>query len=83
VTVSGRVQGVSFRVATRDRACSRGVAGWVRNWPDGSVEAVFEGPEEAVRSLLDWCGRGPTGAAVESVDVGWEPPRGEGAFTIR
>lgn len=83
VTVSGRVQGVSFRVATRDRARSRGVAGWVLNRSDGSVEAVFEGPEEAVRSLLDWAGRGPLGAEVESVEVEWQPPEGEQGFVIR
>ena len=77
------MQGVSFRMLTRDRARSRGVAGWVRNRPDGAVEAIFEGDEESVRSLVDWCERGPPGAAVESVDVDWEPPRGERGFTIR
>ena len=81
--VRGRVQGVSFRVATHDRARSRGVSGWVRNRPDGDVEAVFEGSEEGVRSLVDWCGRGPAGAVVESVLVDWEPPRGENGFAIR
>jgi len=83
VTVRGRVQGVSFRVATRDRARSRGVAGWVRNRPDGVVEAVFEGPEEAVSSLVDWCRRGPSGADVESIEVDPEPLRGERGFAIR
>lgn len=83
MTVSGRVQGVSFRVATRDRARSRRVSGWVRNRPDGSVEAVFEGPEEAVRSLVDWCRSGPDGALVESVAVDWEPLRGGSGFAIR
>jgi acylphosphatase len=77
------VQGVSFRVLTRDRARSRGVAGWVRNRPDGAVEAVFEGAEEAVRSLVDWCRRGPSGAVVEAVEVEWEPPIGEQGFAIR
>ena len=83
VTVRGQVQGVSFRVATRDRARSRGVAGWVRNRPDGAVEAVFEGPEEAVRSLVDWCRHGPSGAEVESVGVDCEPVQGERGFAIR
>jgi acylphosphatase len=83
VVARGRVQGVSFRIATRDRARSRGVVGWVRNRGDGAVEAVLEGPEEAVRSLVDWCGRGPAGAVVESVEVDWEPPRGEDSFAIR
>jgi acylphosphatase len=83
VIVAGRVQGVSFRVATRDRARSRGVAGWVRNRPDGNVEAVFEGSEEAVHSLVEWCRRGPLGAEVESVEVAWEAPEGDRAFVIR
>jgi acylphosphatase len=83
VVVRGRVQGVSFRVAARDRARSRGVSGWVRNRPDGAVEAVFEGREEDVRSLVDWCRRGPGGAAVASVEVDPEPLRGEQGFTIR
>jgi acylphosphatase len=83
VTVRGLVQGVAFRAATGDRARTRGVTGWVRNRPDGAVEAVFEGPEEAVRSLVDWCRRGPSGAVVESVEVTWESPRSERGFTIR
>jgi acylphosphatase len=83
VIVRGRVQGVSFRVATRERALSRGIAGWVRNRPDGGVEAVFEGSDEDVRSLVDWCRRGPSGAAVESVEVEWEPSGGENGFAIR
>jgi len=77
------VQGVSFRVLTRDRARARGVSGWIRNRPDGSVEAVLEGKEEAVASLVDWCRRGPAGAVVESVDVDWESPQGEQGFAIR
>jgi len=83
VTVSGFVQGVSFRVAMRDRARSRGVAGWVRNRSDGAVEAVFEGPEEAVHSLVEWCRRGPSGAEVESVDVAWGKTQGEQGFAVR
>jgi acylphosphatase len=83
VVVRGRVQGVSFRVLTRDRARSRGVAGWVRNRPDGAVEAVFEGADEAVESLVAWCGRGPAGAQVESIEVTREAPRGESGFVVR
>jgi acylphosphatase len=83
VIVGGLVQGVSFRVLLRDRARSRGVTGWVRNRPDGAVEAVFEGAEEAVASLVDWCERGPAGAVVESVEVVREAPRGEQGFPIR
>jgi acylphosphatase len=83
VVVRGLVQGVSFRVLTRDRARSRGVAGWVRNRPDGAVEAVFEGAEEDVRALVEWCRRGPSGAVVESIDVAWEQPTGEQGFAVR
>jgi len=83
LVVRGRVQGVSFRVRTRDRARSRGVSGWVRNLPDGSVEAVFEGSDDAVESLVEWCRRGPAGADVETVDVTWEPPAGEHRFEVR
>ena len=79
----GRVQGVFFRAATRDRARSLGVAGWVRNLADGSVEAVFEGPRERVETLVDWCGRGPAGAHVEDVAVRWEPLVGEPGFSVR
>lgn len=83
VHVSGRVQGVFFRHETSRRARSRGVGGWVRNMPDGRVEAVFEGPREAVESMVEWCRRGPTLAVVESVDVTWEPPAGERSFSVR
>ena len=59
VVVHGAVQGVFFRVETRDRARSLGVGGWVRNTADGSVEAVFEGDDERVESMVAWCSRGP------------------------
>jgi acylphosphatase len=83
VKVSGRVQGVFFRAETRDRARSLGLAGWVRNAPDGSVEAAFEGPSGRVRSMLEWCRRGPALAVVADVSVDWEEPRGEQGFEIR
>jgi acylphosphatase len=82
VHVRGRVQGVFFRVETRDRARSLGLSGWVRNSTDGSVEAVFEGDPERVQSMVDWCGRGPAGASVDSVDVAWEEPAGEQGFSV-
>lgn len=81
--VSGRVQGVFFRTEAQGRARSLGLAGWVRNVPDGSVEAVFEGPAERVRSMLDWCHRGPRHAEVEDVTADWEEPQGEEGFRIR
>ena len=82
VRVRGRVQGVFFRVETRDRARSLGLTGWVRNCVDGSVEAVFEGEPDRVRSMVDWCGRGPAGADVDGVDVKWEQATGEPGFRV-
>jgi acylphosphatase len=83
VTVRGMVQGVFFRVETRDRARSLGLSGWVANARDGTVRAAFEGDEERVQSMIDWCGRGPSGAQVERVDVEWTDAEGEHGFTIR
>ncbi len=80
VTVSGRVQGVGFRWATLERARQRGIAGWVRNRPDGAVEAVFEGPPDAVDALVAWVRRGPSGARVDDVTVELEAPVGESGF---
>jgi acylphosphatase len=83
VVVSGAVQGVFFRTETRDRARSLGVAGWIRNVPDGTVEAAFEGDGERVGSMVEWCRRGPSGASVENVEVEWIEPEGEAGFSIR
>jgi acylphosphatase len=83
VRVSGRVQGVFFRNEAQGRARTRGVAGWIRNDHDGSVEAVFEGDRDAVESLVDWSRRGPRGADVDDVRVEWEDPLGEEGFRIR
>jgi acylphosphatase len=80
VVVRGRVQGVFFRAETSDRARSLGLAGWVRNAADGSVEAVFEGERERIESILEWCRRGPALAEVEDLEVTWEPLRGEEGF---
>ncbi len=70
--ISGRVQGVCFRLETRDAANIHGVLGWVKNLPDGRVEAVFEGDKEAVESVLKWCHQGPPISKVNSVEVEWE-----------
>jgi len=82
VVVHGSVQGVFFRVETRERARSLGLAGWVRNAGNGTVEAAFEGDDERVESMVDWCRRGPDGARVEEVEVTWVEPAGEDGFSI-
>jgi acylphosphatase len=83
VVVHGRVQGVFFRDTARRMAQSRGVGGWVRNAPDGSVETLFEGDAEAVDSMVRWCGHGPRGAVVERVEVTEEEPEGLTEFRVR
>lgn len=82
VTVSGRVQGVFFRATCAARARQRGLGGSVRNLPDGRVEATFEGPDEAVDSMVDWCRRGPDLAQVRGVEVVPEEPLGEAGFHV-
>ena len=77
VFVGGRVQGVFFRQSTQQQAESLGVRGWVRNLADGRVEAVFEGEEAAVKALVGFFRRGPTGAQVTDVSVDWEPYKDE------
>jgi len=71
VFISGRVQGVFFRVETRREAIKRDVVGWVQNTSDGRVEAVFEGEKEDVKEMVDFCRRGPPSAHVTDVDVQW------------
>ena len=83
VRVHGRVQGVWFRGSTERRARALGLAGWVRNQPDGSVEAVFEGSPSAVDAALVFCREGPPGARVERVDVSEEAPEGLAGFDVR
>jgi len=83
VWIAGRVQGVAFRAYTVDEASAKGVAGWVRNTPDGRVEAVFEGERAVVEAMIAWCRKGPPAARVSSVEVIWEEPRGEGGFGVR
>jgi acylphosphatase len=83
VVVSGRVQGVWFRDSCRREAHRQQVAGWVRNREDGSVEAVFEGPPDAVNTLVNWSQHGPPRAEVTGIDVHDETPAGEIGFRIR
>jgi Acylphosphatases len=77
VWISGRVQGVFFRAHTKELADELSLTGWVRNLPDGRVEAVFEGEEDAVKRAIEWCKRGPPLASVEKVEVRYEQPTGE------
>jgi acylphosphatase len=83
IVVKGDVQGVFFRDSTRERAQSRGVAGWVANRADGSVEAVFEGDEDAVESMVRFAQEGPRRADVEDVEVTEEEPEGLDGFEVR
>ena len=81
--VHGRVQGVFFRDSTRERANAHGVAGWVTNRPDGAVEAVLEGPANAVQRVLRFLETGPSHANVDHVDVTEEQPEGLTGFSVR
>ena len=84
VYVSGRVQGVFFRSEIEYEAVRRDVYGWVRNLPDGRVEAVFEGKKETVEELVEFCRKGPRGARVSKVEVHWEEYQSEfNRFRIR
>jgi acylphosphatase len=77
VIVSGRVQGVYFRSYTAEEARARGVSGWIKNRRDGRVEALFEGEEQAVQQMVDWCAQGPPAARVEDIEVYKESFTGE------
>ncbi len=77
VYVSGRVQGVFFRTHTKEWADELGIKGWVRNLPDGRVEAVLEGEEEDVKEMIELMRKGPPLAKVDNIEVYWEPYKGE------
>lgn len=84
VRVSGRVQGVFFRAETVRAARREGVFGWVRNCHNGTVEAVFVGPQQAVASVISWCRHGPTLAQVDNIDIEYfEPDELPTSFEIR
>ncbi len=84
VIISGRVQGVFFRMETLEEAKRTGVSGWVKNKQDGTVEAVFEGEKALVDSVIQWCRKGPPASKVKDITVAWEPYRGEfKGFNIR
>ncbi len=77
IFVSGRVQGVFFRQNTCWQARQRGLKGWVRNLPDGRVEAVFEGEKKEIEKMIKWTRKGPILANVKRVEVFWEKYKGE------
>lgn len=82
--IEGRVQGVFFRAHTKEKAEELGLKGWVRNLPDGRVEAVFEGEKTSIEKMIAWCHVGPPLARVDKVEVRWEEPRDEfEGFSIR
>ena len=83
IRASGRVQGVFFRDATQRAAEREGVAGWVRNRSDGTVEAVFEGAADAVERMVELCRRGPGRAEVSALDVVEEEAEGLSGFEVR
>ena len=83
VRASGRVQGVFFRDSTRREAARHGVAGWARNCPDGTVEAVFEGLPDAVEAMVAFVRSGPGHASVSELDVSHEEPEGLSGFDVR
>ena len=83
LAVRGLVQGVWFRGSMQSEARRLGVGGWVRNRPDGTVEAEVEGERDAVDALIAWAGHGPPGARVTGVSVAWVAPRGDrGGFAV-
>jgi acylphosphatase len=83
VRAHGRVQGVFFRDTVRREAGRRGVSGWARNRGDGTVEAVFEGPADAVEAMVELCRAGPGHSEVSRLDVADEPPEGLSGFDVR
>jgi acylphosphatase len=83
VTVHGDVQGVFFRETARRKATEAGVSGWIANRSDGTVEAIFEGPPEAVEELVEFCREGPTAATVERAEVSEQEPEGLSGFNVR
>jgi acylphosphatase len=83
VYVTGNVQGVYFRATTRDQAEQRDIDGWVRNLDDGRVEAVFEGDDDEVDEMVEFCHEGSDAARVDDVEVSYGEPDGAGDFRIR
>ena len=83
IVVHGRVQGVFFRAGTQKAAEGLGLAGWVKNCPDGSVEIHAEGNKEELEELVAWCRKGPPLASVSNMDLNWIEAEGLSSFDIR
>ena len=84
IVIEGRVQGVFFRASTIEESCKLGLTGWVKNCPDGRVEAVFEGDIDKIEQVLEWCKKGPLGAVVKNVETIWEQATGDyDSFSIK
>ena len=84
IVIEGRVQGVFFRASTIEESCKLGLTGWVKNCPDGRVEAVFEGDIDKIEKIVEWCKKGPPGAVVSNVETIWEQATGDyNSFTIK
>jgi len=84
IVIEGVVQGVFFRAGTKGKSCKLGLTGWVKNSPDGSVEAVFEGDIDKIDQIVEWCKKGPPGAVVRNVETIWEQATGEyDSFSIK
>ncbi|MEW6601558.1 MAG: acylphosphatase [Nitrospirota bacterium] len=82
--IHGYVQGVYYRASTQEIAMNLGLKGWVRNLPDGNVEAVFEGPLDKLQRVIEWCEEGPPGARVTKIDRKWDDFSGEfSGFEVR
>ena len=75
--ITGKVQGVFYRLETQRAAAARNLSGWVRNLPDGAVEAVAEGKRTDAESLVEWCRQGPDRARVDDVKLSWQDFKGE------
>lgn len=84
VIISGRVQGVWFRANTKQKAEQLGVTGWIRNTRDGRVEAIFEGEENCLKEMIDWCNHGPPLAEIDNVEIKDQiPTNGFDGFSVK
>lgn len=82
VWISGKVQGVGYRLSAQSEALKRHIKGWIRNLPDGRVEALFEGEQAAVEQMIQWSYQGPAAAVVKDVEVEYELPQGCSEFQV-